>query len=275
MLHLAICCTALLPQPGPQKPMSRSAVLRSAAALGISSATASLLQPPLPAAAISATTMSGKSKPELGCILQEEPQPIGKSGISANLVLASGLASVSFSSPWKVAEGNYYDVATKSQDGDAAFVQVVDAGGKSLSSLPKNFFSKSVLSLDGFYGAYGEPIDAVFKDGTPSSANGANGAAARVFECTFTPLGPSGDGSPRKGVVTAIQPSGSKDIVMLVASTSATRWKKAKGETDCRTAAESFTVRMSPTALKAVPNSDYRFGKASGPSNMKSRNDGF
>ena len=245
----------------------RSVILRSAAAIGVGS-----VLPTPPSFAISATTMSGKSKPELGCIVAEEPKTVGKSGIAADLVLASGLATVSYESPWGLAEGNYYDVAAKSKDGDAAFVQVADTGGKSLSSLSKTFFSDTILSLDGFYGAYGQPIDAVFKE-TPAAS--ANGAGARAFECTFTPLGPSGDGSPRKGIVTAIQPAGSKQVVMLVASTSATRWKKAKGEKDCRTAAESFSVRMSPTSLKAEPQSDFRYGKASGPASMKSRNDGF
>lgn len=266
---IASLALTLLPSMPPSLQQSlgrRSVILRSAAAIGLGS-----VLPTPPSFAISATTMSGKSKPELGCIVAEEPTVVGKSGVAADLVLTSGLATVSFESPWKLAEGNYYDVAAKSQEGDAAFVQVADLPGK-LSSLSKGFFSDTILSLNGYYGAYGQPFDGVFKETTASTANGAG---ARAFECTFTPLGPSGDGAPRKGIVTAVQPAGSKQVVMLVASTSATRWKKAKGEKDCRTAAESFTVRMSPTSLKAEPSSDFRYGKTSGPSGMKSRNDGF
>ena len=51
-----------------------------------------------PALAISATTMSGKSKPELGVILEEAPLNSG-STISANLVLENGkIASAAFES---------------------------------------------------------------------------------------------------------------------------------------------------------------------------------
>lgn len=272
---ISFTSSALLPPQLPiQQTMNRrAAVLHSAAAVvGFGVLQQEMLPP---AFAISATTMSGKSKPDLGVILAEEPTEIvnGKGGrVSADVVLSSGLATVSFASPWSLAEGNYYDVATKNQNGDSAFLQVVSAGGKSLSSLDKKFFSKAVLSLEGFFGAYGEPIDAVIKEGTPSAANGVG---ARSFEIGFTPLTPSGDGSPRKGILTAIQPAGSKEIVMLIASTSATRWKKAKGESDARGAAESFSISMRETSLKMEAASDFRYGKASGPSGMKSRNDGF
>ena len=124
----------LLPSSAPsQQQFSRSVILRSAAAIGVGS----VLPAPQPALAISATTMSGKSKPELGCIVAAEPTTIGKSGVLADLVLASGLATVSFDSPWQLAEGNYYDVAAKSKDGDAAFVQVANAGATPLAKLTK------------------------------------------------------------------------------------------------------------------------------------------
>ena len=245
----------------------RSAILRSAAAIGVTLLPAQL---PQAALAISATTMSGKSKPELGVIMVDEAKLAGKT-ITGEVVLTNSvLASISFDSVWGLAEGNYYDIAAKSKDGDATFVQIASGGSTPLAKQPKKFFSDNVMGIAGFYGAYGEPIDTKFKEETPSGTTDR-----RTFEVSFTPLGPSGDGSPRKGIVTAVQPAGGSDVVLLVSSTSATRWKKSNGEASSRQSSDSFKVTTRPTTLKADPTSDYRFGKASGPSNMKSRNDGF
>ena len=84
-----------LPAPAPRgreslslsrgTPLARREVLRLPLAL------AAVLGPfpSLPAHAISATTMSGKSKPELGMILVDEPKQTGAS-ISAEAVLPGG-----------------------------------------------------------------------------------------------------------------------------------------------------------------------------------------
>lgn len=80
---------------------------------------------------------------------------------------------------------------------------------------------------------------------------------------------------PRRAVVTAIQPSGSTDLILLVAGASASRWKKGSGEADARAAARSLRlVSARPSSLQAVAQSDYRYGKTTGPEKMKSRNDG-
>ena len=63
---------ALLHPPQPPQLDRRSAVLAAASACLLPLSTL-----PLPAAAISATTMAGKSKAELGCILVEAPQQDG------------------------------------------------------------------------------------------------------------------------------------------------------------------------------------------------------
>merc|ERR1719409_1794512 len=95
---------ALVHPPQPPQLDRRSALLAAAACL------LPLSTLPLPAAAISATTMAGKSKAELGCILVEAPQQDGKS-VSAQLVLNGGqVADVTYESPWRLAEGNYNDV---------------------------------------------------------------------------------------------------------------------------------------------------------------------
>ena len=89
-------------------PLARREVLRLPLAL------AAVLGPfpSLPAHAISATTMSGKSKPELGMILVDEPKQTGAS-ISAEAVLPGGkVAAISYQSKFPLVSGGYYDVET-------------------------------------------------------------------------------------------------------------------------------------------------------------------
>lgn len=219
--------------------------------------------------AISATTMTGKSKPELGIILVDEVKQEGKTGITGNVVLADGLvASVNFNSPWPIAEGGYYDVEVKSRDGDTAFVQVAKVpAGKSLVTVPKSFFVNSILGVEGRYGAYGAPTDV--KVLTDDAAG-----ATRRLEVAFTALSPGAAEVQRRAFVTATQPAGSTEAVMLVAGTAAPRWKKG-GKEEAQRAVDSFAVTTRPTTLKQEPASDFRFGKTSGPGSMKSRNDGF
>ena len=83
-LSISAASGALLHPPQPPQLDRRSAVLAAASACLLPLSTL-----PLQAAAISATTMAGKSKAELGCILVEAPQQDGKS-VSAQLVLNGG-----------------------------------------------------------------------------------------------------------------------------------------------------------------------------------------
>ena len=75
-------------------PLARREVLRMPLALA---AVLVAPFPSLPAHAISATTMSGKSKPELGMILVDAPKQEKGGSISAEAVLPSGkVASISW-----------------------------------------------------------------------------------------------------------------------------------------------------------------------------------
>jgi len=245
--------------------LNRRSVLHGAVAAGVLPA----LSPNSAQALISATTMTGKSKPDLGIVLVDEPQLKGKS-VEANLVLADGLvASVKFDSNWPLAEGGYFDVETKSRDGgDAAFVQVAKLPtGASLATVPKRFFTDTILSVDGRYGSYGSPTDIKVLSDTDEGAT-------RRIEISFTALSPGSAEVPRRGLVTATQPAGSRELVMLTASTGTARWKKG-GKDDAIKAIDSFAVTTRPTTLQQVASTDYRFGKTSGPSNMRSRSDGF
>ena len=149
-----------MPQFDPRR-LDRRAALTSGANSACALVAAALAAPSRPALAISATTMSGKSKAELGIFLIDEVKQTG-STVSADLVLEGGVAAtVSFDSKvWPLAEGTYNDVEVKSRDGDAAFVQVQAAGkGGGLAKLKPAFFTDAVLGIDGRYGAYGQPTD--------------------------------------------------------------------------------------------------------------------
>jgi len=222
--------------------------------------------PSLPAHAISATTMSGKSKPELGMILVDAPKQTGSS-ITAEAVLPSGrVAAISYETKFNLVSGGYYDVESMATDGgDGAFVQIVTAPKGDLSSLKKDWFLQAICSVTGRYGSYGAPIDGKVLADDKSGAT-------RMLDISFTVLSPSMAEIPRRAVVSATQPAGSSEIVMLVSGCSATKWKKG-GEAAARFAATSFRVATRPSDLKYAAYTDYRFGKTSGPSNMSSRND--
>jgi len=229
------------------------------------------LAPTLPTHAISATTMSGKSKPELGVILVDEPKQAGSS-ITAEVVLADGqIATIGFEPEpkWSLEVGGYYDIEARSKDGDSAFVQLAPLPkGKSLDSLKPSWFTAQVLGVEGRYGSYGAPIDIKVLADTTSGAT-------RSFDVSFTALSPGMAEVPRRAVLTATQ-GGSGDVIMLVSGTSSTRWKKSGGEAAARKASSSFRVLSTrPSALKQEASADYRYGKTSGPSTMSSRNDGF
>ena len=142
---------------------------------------------PAPASAISATTMTGKTKPDLGIILVKEPEAT-KGGVSGEFIISGGNAAlVKFDSPWPLAEGGYYDIEAKSKDGsDSAFVQLVNLpSGKTLSSAPKTFFTDMLLGVDGRYGAYGGCTVGAVKE---LDADGK----ARQLEISFEALTPGG-----------------------------------------------------------------------------------
>jgi len=243
--------------------VERRAVLGALTAISLGS-----IVTPLPSSAISATTMTGKTKADLGIFLVDEIKTAAGT-LSADVVLSGGvIATASFDTPWKLAEGGYYDVEAQSKEGEVAFLQVKALGkGEALSKLPKTWFGDVLFTVDGRYGAYGAPTDIKLKE-----LSGENDG--RSLELSFTTLTPGMTEVPRKGIVRAIQAPGSNDVLMLVATASPSRWKKAGDE--AAATVKSFRVAATrPTSLMPEPSADFRYGKTSGPSSMKSRNDGF
>ena len=84
-----------------------------------------------------------------------------------------------------------------------------------------------------------------------------------IVEVSFNALTQSGFEVPRRGVIAALQPAGSTDVLMLVSSVGSARWKKG-GEAEARLAAESFRIaRTRPTALGRLNDNDYRYSARS------------
>ena len=172
-----------------------------------------------PALAISATTMSGKTRPDTGCVLVSEPRidKVGKAQIlNAELVTSDGyVVTASFETPWFLQLGNYYDVEVRSKEGtDGAFlVSKTPPQGTSSSA---SWFSDNIFGISGRYGAYGAPQDVrVLRDERDRSVDGG-----RLLEYSFTALKGNAE-VQRRAFVKAMSPPGSRDVVILVAGTTA------------------------------------------------------
>ena len=104
--------------------------LERRAVLGAFSASvAALLAAPAASLAISATTMTGKTRPDLGIVLLDEPTTAAglQIPIRAELLLEGGVvttASFDAGQGFSLQRGAYYDVETKNKEGDNSFLQV-------------------------------------------------------------------------------------------------------------------------------------------------------
>jgi hypothetical protein len=218
---------------------------------------APLLPAPEALAVGAGTSVTGKSRPELGCVLIEEVAQSG-STVTAELALNGGVAATAtFDSPWPLAKGLYYDVETKNEKG-SAFLQVVPLpAGESVTTVSKKLFTKNVLKVDGRYGSYGAPTDVKI------SADETAGER-RSVDFGFTTTAPGGADVTWKGTLTAVQPAGSSDALLIVSSAPVSRWKDG-GEKLSRSATSSFRIAQTrKTSVKPVPSSDVRFERMGG-----------
>ena len=207
--------------------------------------------------------MSGKTRPDTGCVLVSEPRVdrVGKAQVlNAELVTSDGyVATASFETPWFLQLGNYYDVEVRSKEGgDCAFlVSKTPPQGTSSSA---SWFSDNIFGISGRYGAYGAPQDVrVLRDERDRSVDGE-----RLLEYSFTALKGNAE-VQRRAFVRAMTPPGSKDVVILVAGTTASRWRKENGEKTSRAVVDSLRVSSSKTNLKKDEASDYRTYKSKMP----------
>lgn len=156
---------------------------------------------------------------------------------------------VSFTCPWKLETGPMFDVECRDgKTGDGAFLAVTKpAQGKSLSSLPSSFFLDRLFDPTGRFSFYGPPTDVRVKSDKVEGNN-------RLLELSFSNLSQSTNAEiPRKALLVATIPQGSDNAVMLVASASASRWKKGASDTVKETV-ESFRAVPAPkTSMKVRP----------------------
>ena len=220
------------------------------------------------------SSLSGKPRPETNIVLLEPVEQTGKT-ISAELLLSAekagattGVTAVAvFESSYALAKGNYYDVEARNKDGDAAYIHLAPLpAGKTLAELPNSFFTDTALGPTGRFGSYSAPqITSVGKSSSSVAASSAGKAVTptRFVDVSFNALTQSGFEVPRRGVIAALQPTGSSDVLMLVSTVGSARWKKG-GEADARLAAESFRVtRTRPSALPRSNDNDYRYNARS------------
>ena len=237
-------------------------------------AAATVVVPPVrhATAAGGPSSLSGKPRPETGVVLLEPVEQTG-STISAELLIdsasqAGGISAVAvFESAYPLAKGNYYDAESRNKEGDAAFIHIaVLPAGQQLETVPNSFFTDTALGSTGRFGSYSAPqITAVStgKSYRPADSSGKVVVPSRFVEVSFNALTQSGFEVPRRGVIAALQPPGSSDVLLLVSSVGAAKWKKG-GDADVRLAAESFRVtRSRPSSLQRRNDNDYRYSSRS------------
>ena len=153
------------------------------------------------------------------------------------------------------------DIEARNKDGDAAFVHVATLpAGMRIETAPASFFTDTALGPTGRFGSYSAPQITGVTGGKLGGATAAElSSGTRFFDVSFNTLTQSGFEAPRRGVIAALQPTESMDVLMLVCTVSASKWKKG-GEADVRRTAESFRVtRTRPSRLLRGSDNDYRY----------------
>ena len=207
------------------------------------------------------SSQAGKSKPLTGVIFRDgsEVSQDGKGAVSAEILTGKKedpkAILVSFVSPWKLQSGSVFDVECRDpSSGDTAFLAVTQsAAGKSLADLPSSFFLDRLFDPTGRFSLYGAPTDIKVKR---SRVEGNR----RFIELGFSNLSQATNAEiPRKAVLVATIPEGTDNAVMLVGSTTSTRWKKG-GEQTVAGITDSFRAITAPKSnLKIRPKRDDRY----------------
>jgi hypothetical protein len=136
-----------------------------------------------------------------------------------------------------------YDVECRdAQSGDGAFLAVSpDIGGQALVDTKDVFFIKSLFSPTGRFSFYGQPTDIKVKSSTMSSDS-----QYKIMDVSFSTLSQATQTEiPRIARIKITVPSGSRQAVMLVASASASRWKKGSDKAVALTV-DSFQAVAAP-----------------------------
>ncbi len=190
---------------------------------------------------------AGKAKPVTGIVLREgsDVSRDSKGNVLAEILLGKSSDPMpvlaTFTSPWPLATGTVFDVECRdASSGDGAFLTVAKGkDGKSVEDLSKSFFVDNLFKSTGRFSFYGAPTDIKVKK---SEMNGPY----RMLEITFSNLSQSTNAEiPRNALVAATIPEGTNDVVMLVGSATATRWRKGS-EKAVRETVGSFKATLAP-----------------------------
>lgn len=195
------------------------------------------------------SSQAGKSRPETGVFLRDgsEVSRNKKTGdVNAEIVVNGRdgekmAVFVSYSSPWPLAEGPYYDIECRNQrTSDGAFVQVTtDVKGKTISDIDSSFILENLLAPSGRFSFYGQPTDVRIKKSTIKGDY-------RIIDLSFATLSQATQTElPRKAQLVATIPKGSSQAIVLVGSAPANRWKKGSDQ-DIFSTIESFRAIAAP-----------------------------
>lgn len=199
---------------------------------------------------------AGKSRPETGVVLREgsDVSRDARSGdVLAEILLDTNEGKApylaSYSSPWPLAKGAVFDVECRdAKTGDGAFLAVTsNVRGKSVAELKDGFFVEQLFAPTGRFSFYGPPTDVKVQKSKMMGDNmkSMDISFSTVSQATQTEI-------PRKARLSATIPAGSNQAVMLIASSSAPRWKKSDVEKGVSQAMDSFRAIPAPkTSLKA------------------------
>jgi len=145
------------------------------------------------------------------------------------------------------AKGTVYDIECRDANtGDSVFLSVSGkASGKGVNELANSFFLDTLFSSTGRFSFYGPPTDIKVKK---SYMEGNT----RIIELGFSILSQStGTEIPRNAIIAATIPQGTDEAVMLVGSSTASRWKKGS-EAVVRKTVDSFRAIPAPKSAMKV-----------------------
>jgi hypothetical protein len=221
---------------------------------------------------------AGKSRPVTGVVLREGSEVTRDSrtgSVLAELLLQPSVSSssggdvvpvvASFASPWPLATGSVFDVECRDPaTGDGAFLQVTQPQKDDSVLLSDSFLMGQLAAPTGRFSLYGAPTDVRVRDSrtvvTPSSStsfssdddSGAGAPHYKMLDVSFSIVSQSTQTElPRRALVVATVPRGTKQAVMLVTSGAAGRWANKGVAEAARKVAESFAaVPAPPTKLR-------------------------
>jgi hypothetical protein len=166
-------------------------------------------------------------------------------------------ALTSYSSPWQLAKGSFFDVECRdARSGDGAFLAVTTSiEGKSISQIDDAFLLDALLAPSGRFSFYGQPTDVRIKKSVTKGDY-------RIIDLSFSTLSQSTQTeNPRKAQLVATIPTGSTQAVMLVGSASTSRWNKGSDKAVFSTI-DSFRSIPAPQTGMKLRKKDRSGGQA-------------